>query len=32
LDPTLKGWLAAGFFLVSTIFIWRSFYAMRIRN
>ncbi len=29
-NPTLKYQLAAGFFAVSVIFAWRSFYAMRI--
>jgi K(+)-stimulated pyrophosphate-energized sodium pump len=28
----LSMWLAGGFFLVSLIFVWRSFYAMRIRS
>ena len=30
--PGLSHLLAAGFFLVSTIFVWRSFYGMRIRH
>ena len=30
LDAHVAHMLAAGFFLVSTVFIWRSFYAMRI--
>jgi K(+)-stimulated pyrophosphate-energized sodium pump len=30
--PALSHMLAAGFFLVATIFVWRSFYGMRIRN
>ena len=29
-NPTLKYQLAAGFFVMSVIFVWRSFYAMRI--
>jgi K(+)-stimulated pyrophosphate-energized sodium pump len=29
-NPTLQYQLAAGFFVVSLIFAWRSFYAMRI--
>jgi len=29
-DPTLNHALAAFFFLVSVVFVWRSFYAMRI--
>jgi K(+)-stimulated pyrophosphate-energized sodium pump len=28
--PGLSHLLAAGFFLISTVFVWRSFYAMRI--
>ena len=32
LDPTLQHWLAAIFFLVSVTFVWRSFYAMRIKT
>ncbi len=32
LPVTLTPWLAAGFFAVSLIFVWRSFYAMRIRT
>jgi len=32
LPNTLTHWLAAGFFAVSLVFIWRSFYAMRIRT
>jgi K(+)-stimulated pyrophosphate-energized sodium pump len=28
----LSMWLAGGFFLVSLFFVWRSFYAMRIRS
>jgi K(+)-stimulated pyrophosphate-energized sodium pump len=36
-SPALKGtalvhWLALGFFLVSTVFVYRSFYAMRIKS
>jgi len=30
LDPKVSHMLAAGFFLVSVIFVWRSFYGMRI--
>jgi len=30
--PALSHMLAAGFFFVATIFVWRSFYGMRIRN
>ncbi|HVP74326.1 MAG TPA: sodium-translocating pyrophosphatase [Phycisphaerales bacterium] len=28
----VSAWLAAAFFIVSLVFVWRSFYAMRIRN
>ena len=28
----VSAWLAAAFFVVSLVFVWRSFYAMRIRN
>ena len=30
LDPKVSHMLALAFFLVSTVFVWRSFYAMRI--
>ncbi|MBI5744085.1 MAG: sodium-translocating pyrophosphatase [Elusimicrobia bacterium] len=30
LDPKVSKMLAAGFFLISVIFVWRSFYGMRI--
>ena len=30
MDPTLRVGLAAVFFLISTVFVWRSFYGMRI--
>jgi K(+)-stimulated pyrophosphate-energized sodium pump len=29
--PLLTGLLAAGFFIVSVVFVWRSFYGMRIQ-
>jgi K(+)-stimulated pyrophosphate-energized sodium pump len=29
--PLLSRWLAAAFFLVSAVFVWRSFYGMRIQ-
>jgi K(+)-stimulated pyrophosphate-energized sodium pump len=32
MQDNLRGWLAAAFFVVSLVFVWRSFYAMRIRN
>jgi K(+)-stimulated pyrophosphate-energized sodium pump len=32
LDPSVSHTLAAVFFLVSTVFVWRSFYAMRIKT
>jgi K(+)-stimulated pyrophosphate-energized sodium pump len=32
LDRTVSIALAAGFFLASTVFVWRSFYAMRIKT
>ena len=32
LDPNGSHTLAAVFFLVSTVFVWRSFYAMRIKT
>jgi len=32
LDPTVSHTLAAVFFLISTVFVWRSFYAMRIKT
>ncbi len=32
LDPGVSHMLAAGFFLISTIFVWRSFYGMRIKS
>jgi len=30
--PMVSHLLALAFFLVSTIFVWRSFYGMRIRS
>jgi K(+)-stimulated pyrophosphate-energized sodium pump len=27
-----SAWLAAIFFVISLVFVWRSFYAMRIRT
>ena len=30
--PTLSRTLAAVFFAISVVFVWRSFYAMRIRS
>jgi K(+)-stimulated pyrophosphate-energized sodium pump len=30
LDPGVAHMLAAVFFLISTVFVWRSFYGMRI--
>ena len=30
MDPTLRVSLAAVFFVISTVFVWRSFYGMRI--
>jgi K(+)-stimulated pyrophosphate-energized sodium pump len=30
MDPTLRVGLAAVFFVISTVFVWRSFYGMRI--
>jgi len=30
LDPKVSHWLAALFFAISVIFVWRSFYSMRI--
>jgi K(+)-stimulated pyrophosphate-energized sodium pump len=30
MDPTIRVVLAGLFFLISTVFVWRSFYAMRI--
>ncbi len=30
MDPTLRVGLAAVFFVISAVFVWRSFYAMRI--
>jgi K(+)-stimulated pyrophosphate-energized sodium pump len=30
--PMLTRWLAGAFFLVSAVFVWRSFYSMRIRS
>src|SRR5262249_25410223 len=30
--PDLATWLAAGFFLVSLVFVYRSFYGMRIKT
>jgi K(+)-stimulated pyrophosphate-energized sodium pump len=32
LDRTLSLALAGGFFLISVVFVWRSFYAMRIKT
>jgi K(+)-stimulated pyrophosphate-energized sodium pump len=32
LDPTVSHLLAAAFFLVSTVFVYRSFYGMRIKT
>ena len=32
LDHTLSTGLAIGFFLISTVFVWRSFYGMRIKT
>jgi K(+)-stimulated pyrophosphate-energized sodium pump len=32
LDPGLSHFLAAVFFLASTVFVYRSFYAMRIKS
>ncbi|MBL8784220.1 MAG: sodium-translocating pyrophosphatase [Deltaproteobacteria bacterium] len=31
-SPEVKWGLAAGFFIISTVFVWRSFYAMRIKE
>jgi K(+)-stimulated pyrophosphate-energized sodium pump len=31
LDRTLSAVLAAVFFVISMVFVWRSFYSMRIR-
>jgi len=30
--PDISVWLAAGFFLVSLVFVYRSFYSMRIKT
>jgi len=30
--PDIAGWLAAAFFLVSVVFVYRSFYGMRIKS
>ncbi len=32
LDPGLSHFLAAVFFLASTVFVYRSFYSMRIKS
>jgi K(+)-stimulated pyrophosphate-energized sodium pump len=32
LDPTLSHILAAVFFLISAVFVYRSFYGMRIKT
>jgi K(+)-stimulated pyrophosphate-energized sodium pump len=32
LDPTVSHMLAAVFFLISTVFVYRSFYGMRIKT
>ncbi len=32
LDPAVSHMLAAAFFAISTVFVWRSFYGMRIKS
>jgi K(+)-stimulated pyrophosphate-energized sodium pump len=31
-DPTIARWVGAGFFLIGLVFVWRSFYRMRIHS